>query len=333
MTLRHILSIGVCVIAAACQPHAFASLQMSNAALSAPSALVIMQPDTALPPSNNEAAARLAASPRRHEWVKLAWTPGSPDSLMAWVVYPSNGNAKAPVVVVVHEIFGLSTWVRSVADQLASQGFIAIAPDLVSKARGGPSTEELPGDSARQLIRGVSMAERNAGIVSAASYAMSRPTAEAKYAVIGFCWGGQTTWGHAVHRGMNGFAGGVAFYGLFPFATPVETATGRVFMPIADSMARIQVPMMLLSGSKDAGITAQMPYLDSMMHAMHKPYFGRNYEGAVHGFVRAQDDPRGLGRDGQPRPRDVAEEQANVAALEDAWPRTIAFLRQHLGAE
>ena len=75
---------------------------------------------------------------------------------MAWVVYPSTSRAKSPVVVVVHEIFGLQTWVRGVADQVAADGFIAIAPDLLSRVRGGPSTEELSGDSARKLIQGVS---------------------------------------------------------------------------------------------------------------------------------------------------------------------------------
>ena len=72
---------------------------------------------------------------------------------MAWIVYPKSG-AKAPVVVVVHEIFGLSTWVRGVADQVAADGFIAIAPDFLSRVRGGPSTVELSGDSARKLIGG-----------------------------------------------------------------------------------------------------------------------------------------------------------------------------------
>jgi len=81
------------------------------------------------------------------------------------------------VVVVVHEIFGLSTWVRSVADQVAADGFIAIAPDLESRVRGGPSAEELPGDSARKLIGGVNAAERNRGIIAVAKYAMSQPSA------------------------------------------------------------------------------------------------------------------------------------------------------------
>jgi carboxymethylenebutenolidase len=292
-----------------------------------PSAIAIVQQEGSIPPSNNEAAAKLAASPRRGEWVKLPWGDGKSDSLMAWIVYPQNLSAsnKAPVVVVVHEIFGLSTWVRSIADDYAARGFIAIAPDLASRVRGGPSTVTLSTESASKLFRtpGIPMADRNAGIMSVAKYAMSRPNAIQKYGVTGFCWGGQTTWGHAVHGGAPGFAGGVAYYGIFPYSTPVTTPTGgRINMPIADSMAKIRVPMMLFNGSKDAGITAQMPADDSIMHAMNKDYVGTNYQGAVHGFARAQADPK--------TQRDTVEEQANLAAVKDAWPKTIQFFNQHL---
>ena len=269
-----------------------------------------------LPPSASTAAARLAASPRHAEWVKLPWGPGSTDSLMAWIVYPVTSRPHTPVVVVVHEIFGLSTWVRGVADQVAADGFIAIAPDLVSRARGGPSTDELPSDSAVKLIRGVTPAERNLGVAAAARYAMSQPSAAQRYGVIGFCWGGSTTWMHAINQGVNGFSGAVPFYGL-PYLN------GAV--PDADSLAKIRVPVMLLNGAKDARIGAAMPALDSMMRALHKDYVGTNYENAIHGFARAQDDPR--------TPRDSVVEAANLAALKDAWPRTTAFLRKHLGLD
>jgi carboxymethylenebutenolidase len=267
-----------------------------------------------LPPSANTAAARLAASSRHSEWVKIAWAPGSPDSLMAWVVYPSTSNAHTPVVVVVHEIFGLQTWVRGVADQVAADGFIAIAPDLLSRVRGGPSTVELTGDSARKLISGVGIPERNRGITAVANYAMALPSAAAKYAVIGYCWGGETTWGAGINNG-KGYSGGVAFYGAFPYMTGSALAV--------DSMAKIQTPMMLLSGSKDARIGASMPAIDSSMKALGKWYYGRNYEGADHGFLRAQNDPK--------TPRDEANESANLAATQDAWPRTVAFLKKNLG--
>lgn len=269
-----------------------------------------------LPASANAAAARLDASPRHAEWVKIPWGPNATDSLMAWLVYPVTSRQQSPVVVVVHEIFGLSTWVRAVADQAAAEGFIAIAPDLVSRARGGPSTEELSGDSARKIIRGVSTAERSMGVTAAARYAMSLPSAAQRYAVFGFCWGGSTTWDYAINGGIAGFSGAVAFYGT-PYVTNRR--------PDPDSLAKIHVPMMLLSGAKDARIGALMPAIDSTMRALGKDYFGRNYEGAIHGFMRAQDDPR--------QQRNVAEERANLAAAQDAWPRTVAFLKKHLGIE
>lgn len=288
---------------------------MSAADMGSPNAMpAVSQGNPALPPSNNEAPARLAASPRHGEWVKIAWEPGSSDSLMAWIVYPSTSNAKTPVVVVVHEIFGLSTWIRGVADQVAADGFIAIAPDLVSRARGGPSTQELSGDSARKLIASVNTTDRNKGITAAARYAMAQPSAAPRYAVIGFCWGGSTVWAHAINGGTTGFVGGVAYYG-------VPYANNGAF--IRDSLARITKPVVLLSGSKDARIGAAMPALDSAMKALGKTYYGINYQGAIHGFMRAQNDPR------TPQ-RDEAEEQANLAAAKDAWPRTLTFLRQNL---
>jgi carboxymethylenebutenolidase len=278
-----------------------------------------------LPPSKLSAPARLSSSPRHGEWVKIALEPGSADSLMAWVVYPS-ARQKAPVVVVVHEIFGLSTWVRGVADQVAAEGFIAIAPDFLSRVRGGPTSVELADDSARNLIGGVNSTERNGIIVAAANWAMTQPAATQKYAVIGYCWGGSTTFMHAIHGGVTGFSGGVAYYGL-PYmsgGTPATATTPAVPGTLAaDSLAKIKAPVMLLNGSKDARIAAAMPALDSMMKAMGKTYTGVNYEGAVHGFLRAQDDPK--------TERDEAEERANLAAAKDAWPRTVAFLKQRLG--
>ncbi len=287
----------------------------------------VQQGTPGLPPSNMSAAARLQASPRHGEWVKIAMEPGSADSLMAWIVYPS-ASRKAPVVVVVHEIFGLSTWVRGVADQVAAEGFIAIAPDFLSRVRGGPSTQELASDTAVKLIRGVDAAERNRIVTAAANYAMMQPAATQKYAVIGYCWGGQTTFYYAINQGVKGFSGGVAFYGL-PYTSggsPATATTAAVPATIVgDSIAKIKVPVMLLNGSKDARISAAMPALDSIMKAKKKDYSAMNYEGAVHGFLRAQNDPKAQ--------RDTVEEAANLAAAKDAWPRTVTFLKKQLGVK
>jgi carboxymethylenebutenolidase len=283
--------------------------------------------DLSLPASNNAAPDRLKASNRHSEWVKFPVAPGSKDSVMAWVVFPfsKTSTQKAPVVVVVHEIFGLSTWVRGVADQAAADGFIAIAPDFLSRVRGGPTTVELASDSARKIIAGVNTTERNAIISAAANYAMMLPSAQQKYAVIGYCWGGQTVWAHAINGGVKGYAGGVAFYGA-PYTKPGQPATATTAAVPAtldgDSLMKITKPVMLLNGSKDARIGALMPAIDSAMKALKKDYSGTNYEGAVHGFLRAQNDPKAQ--------RDEAEEAANYAATKDGWPKTVAFLKRVL---
>lgn len=285
-----------------------------------------------LPASMVTAPARLKASGLHSEYVKIAWEPGSSDSLMAWIVYPRS-TTKTGVVVVVQEIFGLSTWIRGVADQVAADGFIAIAPDFLSRVRpGGPSTVELDGTVARGMIGQIDVAERNRAIVAAANYAMTLPSALPKYAVIGYCWGGQTVFGHAVHGGVKGYSGGVAFYGAFPFLTPGTPATATsaavAGTPNVDSLKKIAQPVMLLNGSADTRIAAMMPFLDSTMKALKKDYAQMNYENATHGFLREQDDPRAPGREGSPPPAVI--QAANMAASKDAWPRTIAFLRKQL---
>jgi len=214
-----------------------------------------------------------------------------------------------------------------VADQVAAEGFIAVAPDFLSRVRGGPSSVEISGDSARRLISGVNSVERNRMITAVANWAMTQPATTQKYGIIGYCWGGTTVWMHGVHGGVNGFSGGVAFYGA-PYMTPGTPATATQPAvpggPAADSLAKIRVPIMLLNGSKDARIGAAMPAIDSIMRARGKSYEGHNYEGAVHGFLRAQADPK--------TQRDEAEEAANMAAVRDGWPRTVAFLKRVLGA-
>src|ERR1700683_2447884 len=109
----------------------------------------------ALPPGEADAKAVLEKSPRHGEWVDIA-VPGAKAPLKSYVVYPERKD-KAPVVIVIHEIFGLSDWARSVADQLAADGFIAIAPDLLSgHGKNGGGTETYDGrDAVMQAIRGL----------------------------------------------------------------------------------------------------------------------------------------------------------------------------------
>src|SRR5262245_63625719 len=89
-----------------------------------------------LPPVEDSALATLDRSPRHGEWVDVEYAGHGP--IRTWIVYPERKNTTG-VVLVIHEVFGLTDWIRSVADRLAAEGFIAVAPDLISGLgpRGG----------------------------------------------------------------------------------------------------------------------------------------------------------------------------------------------------
>ncbi len=269
-----------------------------TSAMSAGQALDAKQ-EASLPAGATDVKARLAASSRHGEWAKIAWEAGSKDSLMAWVVYPEN-KKKAPVVVVIHEIFGLSSWVRGVADQLAADGFIAVAPDLLSQKRGGPSSDELASDSAVKLIRAVTTDEMNKGVAAAGRYGMSLPAAAKKYGVVGYCWGGSASFNHAVFNAPE-LGAAVVYYGT---------------SPKAEAMATVRVPVLGLYGENDQRVNATIPVADSTMKALGRTYEKEVFAGAGHGFLRAQDGANG----------------ANLSATKGAWPRTIGWFRKYLGS-
>ena len=190
--MRPLAIICAAIIATACH-HQTAEDHNSHMADAAPAVRQSGTDVSALPASNAAAAARVAASPRRGEWVKVPFEASSKDTIMAWIVHPSNTRAKAPVVVVVHDIDGLSVWARGVADQAAAEGFIGISPDFTSRVRGAPSSVELPRDSVGKLMAMVNSGERSRIISAVAKYAMSRPNAEQRYGMVGYCWGGYVT--------------------------------------------------------------------------------------------------------------------------------------------
>lgn len=240
-------------------------------------------------------AERLQNSPRHAEWAMVPAAAGSRDSIAAWVVYPERRD-NAPVVVVIHEIFGLSAWVRGVADQLAADGFIAIAPDLISIERGGATTDSLPSAEARSLIQRVTPDKMNAMVAAVAQYGMSLPAAAKSYGVVGYCWGGTASFNHAVF-GAPGLKAAVVYYGS---------------SPANDDVAKVRVPVLGLYGENDQRVNATIARADSTMKASGTPFEHRMYDGAGHGFLRAQDQP------------------ANAEASRKAWPETVAWFRKYL---
>lgn len=249
-----------------------------------------------LPADAEAAAERLEMSPRHGEWVK--YDAGAGDSVLAWVAYPERDDP-APVVVVIHEIFGLTDWVRGVADQLAADGFIAIAPDLLSgKGPDGGGTDSFEGGEVRRAIRELDRGEVVRRLNGAAHHAMSLPAATSSFASIGFCWGGSTSFMYSTAQPELDAA--VVYYGG---------------APDAEALARIEAPVLGLYGGDDARVNATIGPAEQEMERLAKRYEYEIYDGAGHGFLRQQN-----GRDG-----------ANMSATQQAWPRTIAFLKAELG--
>lgn len=251
--------------------------------------------DGALPADAAHALERLDNSPRHGEWQTIR--TGAGDSVRAWVVYPER-STPAPVVLVVHEIYGLTGWIRAVADQLAADGFIAIAPDLLTM-------HNIPADSlgdpvrqqATSTIRALAADDVHRQLRAVADWGMALPAAADSYGIVGFCWGGSTSFMHAVRSPELDAA--VVYYGSSP---PPE------------QLASIRAPVLGLYGGNDERVNATIPAADSAMSALDKTYEVNLYDGAGHGFLRQQG----------------GQEGANLTASQAAWPRTIAFFREHL---
>jgi carboxymethylenebutenolidase len=266
-------------------------------ALAATVALSLPVAAQQLPAGEADALARLNASPRHGEWVEV--DAGNGDMVRSWVVYPER-STPAPVVIVIHEIFGLTDWIRSVADQLAADGFIAIAPDLLSgKAPDGRGSDGVDQQGATALIRTLDGAEVNRRLQAVAAYGEALPSSTDRVASIGFCWGGGTSFTLASQ--FPGLDAAVVYYGT----SPNEQA-----------LATVRAPVLGLYGGNDARVNATIEPASIVLETLGRSYEPNVYEGAGHGFLRQQD-----GQDG-----------ANLRATQQAWPRTLAFLRETLGS-
>jgi carboxymethylenebutenolidase len=216
----------------------------------------------------------------------------------AWVVYPERSD-RAPVVIVIHENAGLNDWARAVADQLAAEGFIAIAPDLLSgKAPGGKGTDAVDSDAARKLISQLQSGEIIRRLNAVAAYGAALPSSTGEYSVVGFCWGGGISFSYAAEQ--PALKAAVVCYG-----TP----------PDGQAIGRIKAPVLGLYGGSDARVTSTVPAAEAAMKKLGKRYEYEIFEGAGHAFFRAQDGQAG----------------SNLKATQKGWPRMVQFLKQSFG--
>lgn len=232
---------------------------------------------------------RLEQSPRHGEWVVLEHDGRQVD---AFVVFPEVAE-KATAVVVIHEIFGLTDWVRGVADQLAEAGYIAIAPDLLSGAgpNGGNTSSFDSVDAARRAISSLPPDQITQDLNASVAYLRELPAGNGQVVVAGFCWGGSQTFRFATNN--HTIQAALPFYGSGP-TDPQD-------------IARIQCPVLGFYGGNDARVNASLPESERLMKEAGKTFEPVLYQEAGHGFMRAGEAP------------DAAE--ANRAGREKAWQR------------
>ena len=238
---------------------------------------------------------RIAKSPRHSEWVTVKHDGRNVETL---VVYPESKD-KRPVVLVIHEIFGLSDWAQELADEVAAAGYIAVAPDLLSgMGPNGGRTKDFPAGAVTEAVSKLNPDQVTADLNAAADHGKKLPASNGKLYVAGFCWGGGQTFRFATNRGDLSAA--FVFYGP---------------PPAKDAQSRIKAPVYGFYAGNDARIDATIPDTVAAMKAAGKTYEPVTYDGAGHGFMRAGETPD----DTNP---------ANKKAREDAWKRWKALLAQ-----
>jgi carboxymethylenebutenolidase len=240
------------------------------------------------------AKARLEASPRHHEYVSLKHDKRT---VQALVVYPEV-KEKASVVILIHEIFGLTDWAKEMADELAGQGFIVVAPDLLSGdgPNGGGSSAFASQDDAVKAVSQLDADTVLADLDAAADYGKKLPAGNGKIAVAGFCWGGSKSFAFAAHR--KDLSAAFVFYGTAP-----------------KDVSTVVAPVYGFYAGNDARVGATVPETVEAMKTAGKKYEPVTYDGAGHGFMRAGEDP------GNTNP-------ANKTAREQALDRLVKLLKE-----
>jgi carboxymethylenebutenolidase len=210
-------------------------------------------------------------SPRRREWVTVKHDGRSVESFVA---YPQ-GQEKAPAMVVIHEIFGMTDWVESVADEFAAAGYLAIAPDLLSgMAPNGGRTKDLPANGVGQAIGKLPPDQITADLNAVADYCRKLPASNGKVCVVGFSWGGGQAFRFATNRKDLSLA--CVFYGNGP---------------APEAIPNIQAPVYGFYAGTDTRIDGTVPATQEQMKAARKFFEPVTYDGAEHGFMRAGAQP------------------------------------------
>lgn len=238
---------------------------------------------------------QLSDSPRHHQWVTLE---NGNRELQAFVVYPE-AQEKTSAVIVIHENRGLDDWARLFADKLAAQGFLVIAPDMISNTKGKKRTADFENpDAARDAIYELPPEQVTGDLDAAYRFLIEDASSTGEIAVMGFCWGGSQTFRYAIHN--QELSSAHVFYGTGP--------------DDAQALAQINSPVYGYYGGDDNRVTATIERTETQMQAAGKTFEYVIYEGAGHAFMK--------------RAHLDENHEANKEAHDAAWERLLKLLNQ-----
>ena len=257
--------------------------------------------------SQSFATAELAASPRTSKWVTLDFRGAT---MKAWVDYPLNVK-KAPVVLVMHEVFGLTDSTRETADQLAAMGYIAITPDMISglgpDGAGDVSTLTYDGGQASDLMTAEPDYEVDARIAAWVHYAEQLPGSTGQTDIVGLSWGG----GAAFRYATTGTKSVNAIFVFYDVGPPQETQGCDRSENLMDiSVDKIAVPIYGFYGGTDTRVIPTLPATEQAMAAAGKFYQPVVYPDADHAYMRLGNNPA------EANPADAAAEADSLKLLQ-----------------
>lgn len=238
-------------------------------------------------------ALELSDSPRHHEWVTLK---SGEREFLAFVVYPES-KIKTKSVIVIHENRGLNDWARLFADKLAGEGYLVIAPDLISNTKGKKRTSDFENpDAARDALYDLDPAQVTADLDAAYNYIKNDASSTGEVAVVGFCWGGSQTFRYATNN--ENISSAHVFYGTAP--------------DDADALSKIKAPIYGYYGGADTRVNATIERTEAQLKSADIPFDYVIYEDAGHAFMKSGHQP--------------GASNANKEAHDKGWERLLRLL-------
>lgn len=221
-------------------------------------------------------------------------SPHGHGQIGAYLARPAGaGTARLPAILVVHENRGLNPHIEDIARRLALDGFMALAPDALTSRGGYPGDE----DKAREGFAALDQAKVLQDFLASAGWLRERADGTGKLGAVGFCWGGGIV--HTLATRLPDLHAGVPFYGN---------------VPAVSEAAKVKAPLLVHLAGNDPRINAAWPAYEAALASAHVRLSVHQYPGTQHGF----------NNDTTPR--------YDAAAAREAWDRTLAFFRTHLGA-